>query len=83
MYFCTGMGGCLQSVLYGFAGLRVAEAGEKAAGTKIAEDSGGALYADPHLPPGWAGLTVKGVRFHGKSYTVAVAPGNKITVSAP
>ena len=82
VYFCTGMGGCLQSVLYGFAGLRVVEAGQRAVGTKIAGDGSAALYADPHLPPGWAGLTVKGVQFHGKSYTVAVAPGNKVTVTA-
>ena len=83
VYFCTGMGGCLQSVLYGFAGLQVVEAGAKGTGTKIAGDSSAALYADPHLPPGWGGLTVKGVRFHGKRYTVAVAPGNKVTVTTP
>jgi trehalose/maltose hydrolase-like predicted phosphorylase len=81
VYFCTGMGGCLQSVLYGFAGLQVAEAGEKAPGTKIASDGGITLYADPHLPPGWGGLTVKGVAFHGKRYTVAVMPGNKVKVT--
>ena len=80
VYFCTGMGGCLQSVLYGFAGLQVAEAGQTAAGTKIAGDGTAALYADPHLPPGWGGLTVRGVRFHGKAYTVAIAPDNKVTV---
>ena len=81
VYFCTGMGGCLQSVLYGFAGLQVSEAGQKAPGTKIAGDAAASLSADPHLPPGWASLTLKGVRFHGKSYTVAVAPGNKVTVT--
>jgi len=82
VYFCTGMGGCLQSVLYGFAGLQVVEAGQKAVGTEIARDGGVSLYADPHLPPGWGGLTIKGVRFHGKSYDVAVAPGNKVSVTA-
>jgi len=81
VYFCTGMGGCLQSVLYGFAGLQVVEAGQKAVGTKIAGDGGVSLVADPHLPPGWGGLTVKGVRFHGKSCDVAVAPGNKVSVT--
>ncbi len=81
VYFCTGMGGCLQSVLYGFAGLQVVEAGQKGAGTKIAGDGSAALYADPHLPPGWGGLTVKGVRFHSKSYDVAAAPGNKVSVT--
>jgi trehalose/maltose hydrolase-like predicted phosphorylase len=81
VYFCTGMGGCLQSVLYGFAGLRVVTAGEKGLGTKVAGDSEASLYADPHLPPGWSGLIVKGVRFRGKSYDVAVTIGNKVMVT--
>ena len=81
VYFCTGMGGCLQSVLFGFAGLRLVEAGQAGQGTKIAGDSEAALYADPHLPPGWTGLTVKGVRFRGKSYDVAVGAANKVTVT--
>ncbi len=82
VYFCTGMGGCLQSVLYGFAGLQVAEAGQKAPGTTIATDGGVTLSADPHLPPGWGRLTVKGVRFHGKTYDVSIAPGNKVSAAA-
>jgi trehalose/maltose hydrolase-like predicted phosphorylase len=81
VYFCTGMGGCLQSVLYGFAGLQVVEAGQKVFGTKIAGDGAASLYANPHLPPGWGGLTVKGVQFHGKRYDVAIAPGNQVTVT--
>lgn len=81
VYFCTGMGGCLQSVLYGFAGLRVVEAGNKLNGTKIAGDEVASLYADPHLPPGWGGLVVKGIRFRGKAFDVAVTPVNKVTVT--
>ena len=82
VYFCTGMGGCLQSVLYGFAGLQVVEPGQKGQGTKIAGDGEASLYADPHLPPGWGGLTVKGVRFRGKTFDLTVTPGNKVTVDA-
>ena len=81
VYFCTGMGGCLQSVLYGFAGLRVVEPNEKASGTKLAGDAEAALYADPHLPPGWSGLTIKGVRFRGKMLDVAVTAGDKVTAT--
>lgn len=81
VYFCTGMGGCLQSVLYGFAGLQVVEAGEKATGTKIAGDSEASLYANPHLPPGWGGLVVKGVKFRGRTLDVAIGSGNKATVT--
>ncbi len=72
VYFCTGMGGCLQSVLYGFAGLNL-----EGLGTPIA----GSLAADPHLPPGWTGLTVKGVQYQGKTYDVAVVQGNKVRVT--
>ena len=71
VYFCTGMGGCLQSVLYGFAGLNFNYQGRRVAGD---------LYADPHLPPGWGGLTVKGVKYHGKIYDVVMTPGNKVAV---
>ncbi|MDQ2798938.1 MAG: hypothetical protein M3Y13_04765, partial [Armatimonadota bacterium] len=82
VYFCTGMGGCLQSVLYGFAGLQVVAAGEKGQGTKIAGDSEASLYADPHLPPGWTGLTVKGVKFRGRTFDVGIGAGNKVTATA-
>ena len=81
VYFCTGMGGCLQSVLYGFAGLQVVEPGQKPVGTKIAGDGEASLYADPHLPPGWGGLTVKGIRFRGKTFDLSVTPGNKVAVT--
>lgn len=82
VYFCTGMGGCLQSVLYGFAGLQIVEPGGKVTGTKIAGDGEASLYVDPHLPPGWGGLTVKGVKFRGKTCDVAITPGNKVTTVA-
>lgn len=79
VYFCTGMGGCLQSVLYGFAGLQVVEPGQTGQGTKIAGDAEASLYAAPHLPPGWGGLTVKGVHFRGRTFDLSVAPGDKVT----
>ncbi len=80
VYFLTGMAGCVQTVLYGFAGLKVSEAGEPRSGTKIAGDSEASLYADPHLPPGWGPLTVKGIRFRGQMFDVIVSAGNKVTV---
>ena len=82
VYFCTGMGGCLQSVLYGFAGLQVVEPGRMGKGTKITGDGEASLYADPHLPPGWGGLTVKGIRFRGRTLDLNVMPGNKVTATA-
>jgi trehalose/maltose hydrolase-like predicted phosphorylase len=80
VYFLTGMAGCLQSVLYGFGGLHVYEAGTPPTGTRIAGDSVAALYADPHLPPGWTGLTLKGVHFRGKTLDVTITAGNKVQV---
>ena len=35
----------------------------------------------PDLPPGWTGLTVKGIRFHDRTFDLAIRPGNKIVVS--
>ena len=81
-YFCTGMGGCLQSILYGFAGLQVVEPGQAGKGTKLAGDGEAALYAAPHLPPGWGGLTVKGIRFRSKTLDLTVMPGDKVTATA-
>jgi trehalose/maltose hydrolase-like predicted phosphorylase len=80
VYFLTGMAGCVQSVLYGFAGLQAVSPWEQGTGQKIAGDSDGALYCDPHLPPGWNGLVLKGVRFRGKTLDVTVQTGNKVTV---
>lgn len=80
VYFLTGMAGCVQAVLYGFAGLQVVEPGQKGQGTRIAGDSVASLYADPHLPPGWSRLTVQGVRFRGRTLDVTVLPGNTVKV---
>ncbi|HEY3328473.1 MAG TPA: glycosyl hydrolase family 65 protein [Capsulimonadaceae bacterium] len=81
VYFCTGMGGSLQSVLYGFGGLNVSWRERAGKGTRIAADGDIALYANPHLPPGWTGLTLRGVRFHGQTYTISITPGNKVAVT--
>jgi trehalose/maltose hydrolase-like predicted phosphorylase len=75
--FCTGMGGCVQSVLYGFGGLNVAWGDHKGKGILIAKSADSSLYADPHLPPSWSGLTIHGVKFHGASYTVAIDAQSK------
>lgn len=82
VYFVTGMAGCVQSVLYGFAGIEAVSPWETGVGTKIALDHGIGLYCDPHLPPGWTGMTVKGVHFHGKTYDLQIGAGNTVSVSA-
>ena len=79
--FLTGMGGCLQSVLYGFAGLRVFGPGESPTGTKLAQDDGFTLCASPHLPPGWKRLHLTGLRFHGRTLDVTILPHNRIVAT--
>ncbi len=55
-YFATAAGGMLQAVLFGFGGLRFAE--------------DGLVQRSPCLPPGWTGLTLKGVGPDRRTYTV-------------
>lgn len=81
VYFCTGMGGCLQVVLYGFAGLNIAGPGDKGLGKPIAQSGDAALYCEPHLPPGWTKLVVKGVRFRGQALDVTIGQGNTVSVT--
>lgn len=66
VYFLTGMAGCVQVVLYGFAGLNVAESGA-GRGVRLSGDSVASLYAAPCLPPGWGALQINGVKFRGKT----------------
>jgi len=58
-YFITGSGGYLQSLLYGFSGLRIREAGLVEA------------YA-PVLPPGWKSLTLHNVSFRGRRMDIRI-----------
>lgn len=81
--FLTGMGGCLQSVLYGFAGLRVFGPGETSAGTKLAQENGFTLCASPHLPAGWKRLCLTGLHFHGRTLDVTILPHNRVVSTYP
>jgi trehalose/maltose hydrolase-like predicted phosphorylase len=58
-YFITGSGGYLQSLLYGFSGLRIREAGLVEA------------YA-PVLPSGWKSLTLQNVSFRGRRMDIRI-----------
>ncbi|MEP0765340.1 MAG: glycoside hydrolase family 65 protein [Fimbriimonadia bacterium] len=75
-YFLTGAGGCLQAVLYGFAGLEVLPPGAapQARGDRPNAEkllSGGyTLRAGSMLPARWSSLTLKGVRLRGKIYDI-------------
>ncbi|MFM7186319.1 MAG: hypothetical protein ACKO14_00725 [Armatimonadota bacterium] len=57
--FVTGLGGLLQSVVYGYAGLELS--GQKPIATE-----------KPVLPPTWKSLTLKGIHHRGQIYDVLV-----------
>ena len=59
-YFLTGSGGYLQSLLYGFTGLRIREAGLVAA-------------YPPVLPDGWQSLTLRNLSFRGQHLDIRIA----------
>ncbi|HEX4388911.1 MAG TPA: glycosyl hydrolase family 65 protein [Steroidobacteraceae bacterium] len=59
-YFLTGSGGYLQSLLYGFTGLRIREAGLVEA-------------YPPVLPPNWSSLTLRNLTFHGRRLDIRIA----------
>jgi protein-glucosylgalactosylhydroxylysine glucosidase len=59
-YFITGSGGYVQSLLYGFSGLRIREAGLVAA-------------YPPVLPAGWLSLTLHNLTFRGQRLDIRIA----------
>jgi trehalose/maltose hydrolase-like predicted phosphorylase len=66
--FTTGAGGLLQSVIYGFGGVDF--------------DNWNAMAKAPvALPPTWKSLTIRGVQYKGKRYTVTVTKDGR-TVTA-
>jgi trehalose/maltose hydrolase-like predicted phosphorylase len=61
-YILATSAGFLQSMVYGLTGLRI-------------EDDGLVEKYAPVLPPGWKGLTLKGVRFRGQRYDIHIERG--------
>jgi trehalose/maltose hydrolase-like predicted phosphorylase len=59
--FLTGVGGALQSLLFGIAGLRLHE---------------DALAVDPLLPVGWGALRFPRLRWRGRDIALAILPGD-------
>ena len=78
-YFATGAGGALQTVLYGFAGLRIDD--RKAPGALWSHPllGGKVLSVRPALPPAWKGVHLKGIALPDGRYDLEIAPG-KVTV---
>lgn len=58
-YFLTGSGGFIQSLVYGFTGLRI-------------RDKGLVDAYPPVLPPGWQSLTLRNATFRGQRMDIHV-----------
>jgi hypothetical protein len=71
-YFLTGAAGCLQAVLYGFAGIRVVEQEPSESPAALPLPTGAWLEIRPNLPPPWTALTLRGISAGGKRYDVRI-----------
>jgi trehalose/maltose hydrolase-like predicted phosphorylase len=81
-YFVTGAGGSLQTVLYGFMGLRIQAEEPKNVPWKVPLREGQWLSARPNLPQEWKRLTLRSVTVLGRRYTfTAVRDSGKTSLS--
>lgn len=71
--FMTGEAGCLNAVIYGFAGVRIDTQPQAGAQVKVKLNDGQWLSVVPHLPEAWNRLTLHGVWIMGKAYTLTVS----------
>lgn len=81
--FFTGMSGCVESVLYGFAGIRVTSNPTAATKYIVCRASDGTtLEAIPHVPSEWKSLQIRGVKFRGHIFDLTErSDGNVIFAS--
>lgn len=78
--FVTGAGGCLQTVLYGFLGLRIDRNKPIGAAWMMPLRDGYWLSARPNLPKEWRSVTLKNFTVLGKRMTLTVA-GKRVQVT--
>jgi len=69
-YFATGAAGCLQTVLYGFLGIRISNDQGKIGTASKPLLGGWRLDAKPNLPSGWSSITFKGLQLFDGRYTI-------------
>lgn len=70
--FVTGAGGCLQTVLYGFAGFRIDYQKNPDAKWSMPLRDGGWLNVSPRLPSVWKRITLRGVTILGRTLTFEI-----------
>ncbi len=78
-YFYTGAAGCLNTVIYGFAGFRFDDKPLDGAVWKKKLKSGWWLNCKPCLPPKWESLMINPVIIDGQKYRVEITP-EKVTI---
>lgn len=71
-YFTTGAAGCLQTVIYGFLGLRIDEKSTPGAVWSKKLHGGRLLSVKPNLPRAWRSATFRNFKVLGQSYTLTV-----------
>lgn len=74
-YFSTGAAGCLQTVIYGFLGVRLEPAEGPPPRASKPLDGGVRLTLNPCLPSEWRRVTFKNVPILGKRYTLEATHG--------
>ena len=79
-YFTTGAGGCLQTVLYGFLGVRIDTKLLPGAQWSKPLENGRILSIKPNLPKAWNRITVRGLSILGQRYDV-VADRSSVRVT--
>ena len=82
-YFLTGAAGCLNTVIYGFAGFRIdpSDPGKKLWKTEL--KNGHWLSITPHLPKAWKSITLKDFTILGKKTTFTITQNQVEAVQAP
>ena len=70
-YFMTGAAGCLQTVLYGFAGMHIEEEG-KAAAASNSLGNGYQVAFRPQLPTEWKSLVLRNITLGSRRATVRI-----------
>ncbi|MCA1947724.1 MAG: hypothetical protein LDL56_07440 [Armatimonadetes bacterium] len=70
--FLTGAGGCLQTILYGFAGFRIDSQAQDMAGWSRHLDAGKQLSMRPALPRAWKSVTLRNITVRGRRLTLTI-----------
>jgi trehalose/maltose hydrolase-like predicted phosphorylase len=81
-YFTTGAGGCLQTVLFGFAGLRIDTKAQEGSKWTVPLKNGRVLSCKPNMPKAWKSMTIRGLKVLGKSYTLRIGGDGSVVVSS-